>query len=306
MVINNVIAWDVDKMAVSMTGFGRAQKNIGNTVITAEIRTVNHRYLDFSAKIPRSFLFLEEKIKKITTAYFERGRVEVNIGIEGDSFVQKKLITDWELMDQFIKQINDAKDRYRLVGDIPVTLLTSLPEMISIQEWEQQPDKLKELIFKNIEDACKQVLEMRMEEGTFLKADLEKRLQRIRTIVLHLAEKRVYVTEAYRERIKKRVEAQLVNIESVDRDRLHQEIVLLAEKGDISEEITRLLAHLEHFREAVNGNGAIGRKLDFIVQEMHRETNTIGSKSTDPEISEITVNLKGEIEKIKEQVQNIE
>lgn len=262
-------------MAVSMTGFGRAQENIGNTIITVEIRSVNHRYLDFSAKIPRTFLFVEDKIKRIITAYFERGRVEVYIAIEGDGFVKKKLVADWELMDQFIQRINEAKDRYSLAGEIPVTLLTSLPEMITVQEKEEQPDNLKELILKNTELACKQVLKMRKEEGDFLHLDLEKRLQKIRNTILLLSEQREHVIEAYRERIRKKVEAQIENLELVDHARLHQEIVLLAEKGDITEEITRLLSHLEHFSETINSDGAIGRKLDFIVQEMHRETNTV-------------------------------
>ncbi|OZU90377.1 YicC family protein [Virgibacillus indicus] len=293
-------------MAISMTGFGRSQENLGNTVITVEIRSVNHRYLDFSVKIPRTFLFLEDKIKRIINSYFERGRVEVYIGIEGEGFVQKKLITDWELMDQFIQQISEVKDRYSLAGDIPVTLLTSFPEMITVQEIEDQPDNLKDLVLKNTEQACEQVLEMRKEEGGFLQCDLEKRMQKIKNTVSLLSERREYAVEAYRERIKKRVEAQIADLDLVDDARLHQEIVLLAEKGDITEEITRLLSHLEHFSETINNGGVIGRKLDFIAQEMHRETNTIGSKSTDPEISESTVLLKGEIEKIKEQVQNIE
>ncbi|PAV29945.1 YicC family protein [Virgibacillus profundi] len=293
-------------MGVSMTGYGSSTENIGDTAITVEIRSVNHRYLDFSAKIPRSFLFLEDKIKRIIQSYFERGRIEVYIEIAGDRFVQKNLQTDWDLMDQFINQINTAKDRYHLSGELPATILTALPEMITVQEIEQQPDDLNASILSNTELACIQVLKMREEEGAFLLKDLKERIASIENTVLLLQNRRTNVIEEYRRRIQKRIEEQLIDTVSIDHARLHQEIVLLAEKGDITEEITRLLSHVDHFMETINKSGAIGRKLDFIVQEMHREANTIGSKSTDPEISESTVLLKGEIERIKEQLQNIE
>ncbi|UJL47885.1 YicC family protein [Virgibacillus sp. NKC19-16] len=292
-------------MAMSMTGYGTSTSHLENTMLTVEIRSVNHRYLDFTAKIPRFFLFLEDKIKKIIQSYFGRGRIEVYISIEGESFVKKTVKTDWDLMDQYMDQLGKAKSRYHLIGDIPAEILAAIPELITIREAEEYPDGLKDAILTCTKEACEQVRVMRQEEGVFLSNDLEERLNTIYNIVSLLQTNRIRVMEEYRERIQKRIRDHLDD-NTVDQARVYQEIVLLAEKGDITEEVVRLLAHIEHFRGTLNTAEPIGRTLDFITQEMHREANTIGSKSTDTEISAYTVSLKREIEKMKEQLQNIE
>ncbi|MUK89490.1 YicC family protein [Ornithinibacillus sp. L9] len=293
-------------MVMSMTGYGRESIEMENTTITVEIRTVNHRFLDFTPKIPRSLLYLEDKIKKVAQSHFNRGRIEVFISIEGEKFVQKKLHTDWELMDQFFSDIQEARNRYQLSGEIPVTMLTSIPELITLQENDSQPTGLQEAIIQSIEKACIQVNKRRLEEGQFLSNDILERVKTIRSMVLLLETRRSEVIEEYRSRIHSRIEEYIDESPTVDANRIHQEIAILAEKGDITEEITRLLSHLNHFEELMKTDEPIGRKLDFILQEMHRETNTIGSKSTDSQIGEWTVSLKSDIEKIKEQIQNIE
>lgn len=297
---------DVVIMVMSMTGYGSSVYHLGNTTLTVEIRSVNHRYLDFTAKIPRSFLFLEGKIKKLIQTYFGRGRIEVYIGIEGESFVQKTVKTDWDLMDQYIDQLNQAKSRYNLIGVISAEVLPAVPDLITIEEAEQYPDELKDSILTCTKEACEQVRLMRREEGAFLINDLEERLNTIDSIVSLLQTNRNRVMEEYRERIQKRIKDHLDDTITIDQARVHQEIVLLAEKGDITEEVVRLFGHVEHFRSTLSMAEPIGRTLDFITQEMHREANTIGSKSTDTKISEYTVSLKREIEKTKEQLQNIE
>ncbi|MBY7143691.1 YicC family protein [Virgibacillus sp. NKC19-3] len=292
-------------MAMSMTGYGTSIYHLANTVVTVEIRSVNHRYLDFTAKIPSSFLFLEDKIKKIIQSYFERGRIEVYIRIEGEGFVKKTVKTDWELMDQYMDQLGEATRRYHLIGDIPAEVLAAVPDLITIQEAEEYPDGLNEAILACTNEACEQVRVMRQAEGAFLSNDLKERLTTIYTIVSSLQTDRRRVMEEYRERIQKRIREHLDDTR-IDEANIHQEIVLLTEKGDITEEIVRLLGHVAHFKETLNTAEPIGRTLDFITQEMHREANTIGSKSTDTKISEYSISLKREIEKMKEQLQNIE
>lgn len=289
-----------------MTGYGTDQVQIDDTLITVEVKTINHRFLDFNPKIPRSMLFLEEQIKKIIQSYFSRGKIEVYIQIEGENLAQRRLVTDWNLMDQYVRQLKEIQDRYNLSGEIPISMINAIPELLSVQEREQNHRKLEEAILNSIDMACAQVLQRRIEEGSFLIKDIKERVNSIRNMVLLLKERRAVVIEEYRMRINNRIDEYVGDSVMIDSSRMHQEIALLAEKGDITEEITRLLSHIDHFESIANEKDAIGRKMDFILQEMHRETNTVGSKSSDSQIGEWTVSLKSEIEKIKEQIQNIE
>jgi uncharacterized protein (TIGR00255 family) len=297
---------EVIRMAISMTGYGMGSLNTMDTTVTVEIRSVNHRFLDVTVKMPHAFLFLEVTIKKMIQSYFKRGKIEVYIGVEGDGLVQKKLTTDWELMDHYMHQMNLAMDRYQLKGEIPPTMITAMPEIISVQETSHKPEGLKTSIIKTTQSACEQLKTMRRDEGSFLGEDIIKRIAIIYDIVKVLEKLRPQVQAEYRERIQARINEFISGQEIMDHTRFYQEMILLAEKGDITEEITRLYSHMEQMKELVGQPEAMGRKLDFISQEMHREANTIGSKSTDPKVSVQAVALKSEIEKIKEQIQNIE
>ncbi|WP_249869838.1 YicC/YloC family endoribonuclease [Oceanobacillus saliphilus] len=293
-------------MVSSMTGYGKETQLIEKTSIMIEIRSVNHRFLDVMVKMPRSFLFLEDKLKKIAQSYFQRGRIEIYVGLEGDNLSRKKLTADWELMDQYMEQLNEAKRRYELSGELPLSVMTTIPDFFQIQETQEDTDEFHARILNGTEKACKQVSMMRMEEGDYLAGDLAERLETIHAIITGLSNRRDAVRREYQDKIRDRVSEYLDGSMAVDDARIHQEIVLLADKGDITEEITRLKSHREHFKRTLGSKEASGRKLDFITQEMHREANTIGSKSTDAKIGEWTVLLKSEIEKMKEQVQNIE
>ena len=296
---------DVIDMPLSMTGYGRKVLHIENTMVTIEIRSVNHRFLDIAIKLPRTFLFLEDKLKKTVQSQFTRGRIEVYISIEGDGFSNQTLQADWELIDQYVTHLDRAKQKYHLNGEIPLTVLSSMQDFFHIKDTGGSLEKVHQLILEGTLDACKQVSVMRQEEGVYLTNDLTERLRSITETVLQLRTKRDIVRKEYQERIMERIRVYVDDEISKD-GKFYQEIVLLAEKGDITEEITRLLGHIEHFERTMNSKEAAGRKLDFIIQEMHREANTIGSKSTDVSISEWTVSLKSMIEKMKEQVQNIE
>ncbi len=289
-----------------MTGYGTSTTHLENTTISVEIKSINHRFLDIIPKYPRTFIFLEDKIKKTVKSYFSRGRIEIHINIDGDNFVNKSIVTDWDLLDQYVQQLKKIKDRYALKGDIPMSVLTELPDLITVVENEEKPSELQNIVLTCVANACKQVEEMRMEEGKNLLEDILKRVSSIRDMVLLLEGRREKVIEEYRLRIKKRIEEYIEDSITIDKGQIHQEIAILSEKGDITEEITRLLSHLEQIEEICQGEESIGRKLDFIVQEMNREANTIGSKSTDSQIGRWTIGIKSEIEKIKEQVQNLE
>ncbi|WP_138414945.1 YicC/YloC family endoribonuclease [Aquibacillus sediminis] len=294
-------------MVLSMTGYGRNEMSIENMTVAVEIRSVNHRFLDISLKMPRSFMVMEERIKKAIKSYFHRGRIEVFISLEGEGSVQRDLIVDWDLMDQYIHSLKQTKERYQLEGDIPMEVVTQMDSLFSIQEKEYVDEDVHETIYKALDQACQQVISMRKVEGEQLGEDLLKRMDFIQKTVEKLGNRRNIVIIEYQERIQKRIaehlqEEQLPNQET----KLYQDIALLAEKGDITEEVIRLQSHAEQFLETIKQQGAVGRKLDFILQEMHRETNTIGSKSNDVQISELIVLLKSEIERVKEQIQNVE
>lgn len=288
-----------------MTGYGNEIKELDHALIKVEIRSVNHRFLDMKAKIPSSIMFLEDRLKQVMKQYFNRGRTELYISWEGDLLVERTLHTDWKLMDEFLKQLKEAKHRYQLSGDIPISVIATIPDLITVIEKEQQPTHFEDLLLESTRNVCEKVRKMREEEGSFLINDIKKRLTSIENMVSLVEGRRIHVIDEYRERIEKRIETYMNDSMNMD-ERIRQEIALLAEKGDITEEIIRLKSHLNHFYELIPLNDPVGRKMDFIVQEMHREINTIGSKSSDSMIGQWTVNLKSEVEKIKEQVQNIE
>jgi len=289
-----------------MTGYGIDTFHSDDLTLTVEIRTVNSRYLDFKAHIPRSLYGLEIEMKKIIQTHIERGRVELYINTIGNTFEEKSLHVDWDLMDQFFGQIDEIKARYQLSGDIPLSVITTMDEILSIKEQKQTNDGLHNFVLSSVEKVIKKVLKTRKSEGAFLIKDIENRAAFIVQTVQKIDERKEVVYDEYYMRIKDRIEAHFTEEIPYDESQLIQEVALLAEKSDITEEITRLNSHLEHFKQVTEQTNAMGRKLDFIIQEMHREANTIGAKSVDPTISEWIVQIKSNLEKMKEQVQNIE
>ena len=293
-------------MVMSMTGYGSDEFHIDDTTITVEMKSVNSRYLDFIPKIPRTLQELEIEMKNIVQQYFHRGRIELYITITGDYLTNKSLIVDWDLMDQYMKKFVEAKERYNLTGDFPLASIMLNDELFVIQETKTDSESFKTLLLESVEKATKQVLANRESEGNFLAEDITNRIDHMDDIVQSLQSRKEIVYKEYRERIKKRIEQHIGQSIEIDEVQLLHEIALLAEKGDITEEITRLNSHIHHFRQVLFNEKPVGRKLDFITQEMLREVNTIGAKSIDSKISEWIIILKSEIEKIKEQVQNIE
>jgi uncharacterized protein (TIGR00255 family) len=293
-------------MINSMTGYGRARKSVNNTTFTIEVKTVNHRFCDVSVKMPKEFLFLEEMIKKTVQKMLHRGRIEVFITLEGQEATEKKVNLDKYLLEQYIQQIKSAAKEHDLTGELSVEQLLHIPDLITISEKEEDLSLYQEVILETVTNATSRCLEMRQLEGLALAKDLSSRIQSIEETITIIQQYAPLVVDHYRERMRQKISEMIGNDLEVDDQRLLTEVAIFAEKADISEELTRLKSHCEQFIKIISVAGVVGRKLDFLVQEMNRETNTIGSKANDYQISQNVVSLKSEIEKIKEQVQNIE
>ncbi|MGI8315063.1 YicC/YloC family endoribonuclease [Halobacillus mangrovi] len=293
-------------MVKSMTGYGKKSIEVAETRLHVEIRSVNHRFLDISAKMPRNLMFIEEKLKRKIREVLSRGRIDLFITVEGQSIFEKKVDVDWRILDQYVEKLKQIKAHYDLTEHISIDMVTKLENVFSVQEIEENTNELQEALTSSIEEALNRLIVMRTAEGERLKSDLHQRITKVSSLLEKLEARRPYVVEEYKERIRARIEEYTKEEIQPDDTRILQEVGLLAEKGDVTEEFTRMHSHLSQFSKILTLEEPIGRRLDFIVQEMHREVNTIGSKSNDAKLTEWVVDLKNEIEKMKEQVQNIE
>ncbi|MYL48765.1 YicC family protein [Halobacillus litoralis] len=293
-------------MLKSMTGYGKSTVEVGDKTIHVEIRSVNHRFLDITTKVPHTLLFFEERLKQVVKGRLTRGRVDIFVRFEGENSVEKKIDVNWEIVDQYLTRLKDIQRRYDLTGDISIDMVSKLDYVFSEKEMENDSDELKTALLEAMDDAVRQLVEMRAKEGHELYEDLKTRIAKARSWLDSLDERRPMVIEEYKERIRTRVEEYTKEQLRPDETKILQEVALLAEKGDVTEELTRLQSHFIQFEDTLSMDEPVGRRLDFIVQEMHREVNTIGSKSNDGKMTEMVVNLKSEMEKVKEQVQNVE
>ncbi|QKE73074.1 YicC family protein [Arthrobacter citreus] len=289
-------------MVVSMTGYGKAILSNEQYKIHIEMKAVNHRYLETIVRMPRQLLAYEDAIKKIVAEYTSRGRVEVFVTIEG--LLQRTLQIDEGLIQQYKKAIENLSGEKQNESTYNPIDLLKLPEVTTVSEVEQINDNFEELLFTTTENACKQFFDVKCKEGRQLEKDLIERLSAIEECKKQIAEYSPQVVKSYREKLQSKLAE--VELTTVDEQRLLTEIMLFADRCDISEELVRLTSHLDLFKETLHLNESMGRKLDFIVQEMNREVNTIGSKANSLDISKQVVEIKNNLEKIREQVQNIE
>ncbi|QED47483.1 YicC/YloC family endoribonuclease [Cytobacillus dafuensis] len=290
-------------MVVSMTGFGRSNKNEGSFSALVEIKTVNHRFAEYQIRMPRQFLYLEDKIKKQLNAYIQRGRTEVFITIEGQGILSRNVHIDWALLDEYYQYIRKIKDRYAIDKEITIQDLTR-EELINIEEKEANSETLEKIVLSAVGEACIQLRQMRTMEGAVLEKDLSHQLNQLKEHVILLKDYAPNVVQQYQEKLAKRMN-DLVSGQ-FDEGRILTEVAIFADKVDINEELTRLNSHIKQFTQTLLASEPIGRKLDFILQEMNRETNTIGSKANDYKIASEVVEMKSLLEKMKEQVQNVE
>jgi uncharacterized protein (TIGR00255 family) len=291
-------------MVISMTGYGRSRSESGSFSVTVEIKTVNHRFCEFNIRMPRQLLKIEEKMKKKLTQHIRRGRVEVYVTLEGEGTITRKVLVDWKLLEEYHQFIREAKEKFGFEGNVTLQDLLDREELVHIEETEAGNEDLENLVLSALENAAVMMKQMRMAEGKELKKDMLANLQQIDSVVHDLRADSPRVIEAYQERLKKRMQ-EFINGQ-VDEDRILTEVAVFADKADINEEITRLISHIQQFSQTLEDDEPIGRKLDFLVQEMNREANTIGSKANDSSIAKKVVDVKSLLEKLKEQIQNIE
>lgn len=294
-------------MAKSMTGFGRAASEEGrDKVFSVEIKSVNHRYLDINTRMPKAMIPLEEKIRRKVKEYLNRGKVDLFINYKnygkGDSVATLNL----DFAKTYVEALKVLKNEFSdLKDDLTLSLVSRHPEVISIEEKEESLDEIWEEISNLLDISLKAMLEMREFEGDKLKEDIILKSNEIENLVSKIEEKSTVIVENYKLRLEDRLTDILGKVE-VDENRLAMEVAIFADKVAIDEEIIRLKSHIKHLRETLELSEPIGRKLDFIMQEMNREANTIASKSTDLDITNNVIDIKNTLEKIREQVQNIE
>ena len=293
-------------MIVSMTGYGRSLKENNNYQVTVEMKAVNHRFCEINIRMPRQFFFIEDQLKKVIGRYISRGKVDVFINLNGEGIVNRKLSVDWDLVDQYFETFEKMSTRYTSPQNFPLETLILHENVVDVQESDDASEGLTNMVVSAAEEAVKQLREMREKEGNELHHDLHTRIDNLAQRTADLKENVPNVQKNYREKLTKRVQEFVAGTMEIDESRILTEVAVYADKADIQEEITRIMSHVKQFNEILTQGKVVGRKLDFIVQELNREINTIGSKANDILISQNVVNLKSELEKIREQVQNIE
>lgn len=291
-------------MVKSMTGFGRAEANQGTYKILVEMKSVNHRFCEINIRMPKQFLVLEEKLKKAVGSYLHRGRVEVFITIEGQNIHEHSLDVDWKLLSAYIDALHKAKDRHQISGSIEINDILKLENVFTIKEAHTGMEEIEKSLLEQVQLATEQLVSMRTLEGEQLKEDIFIHLTYIENMAQELQQFAPLVVEAYRKRLEKKMK-EFLGSEIVEQ-RIMAEAAIFADRADINEELKRIHSHLGQFTQSLHSADPVGRKLDFLVQELNREVNTIGSKANDAKIANLVVEMKACLEKIKEQVQNIE
>lgn len=292
-------------MINSMTGFGRFEIQDTDKRFTVEIKSVNHRYLDFNIKMPKKLSFFENAIRTTLKDYMQRGKIDVFITYEDFTQSRVSLQYNEELARQYLEYFNQMADSFQLVNDVTVSRLARFPEVLTMEEQSVDEKELWCLLEKALREAAKQFAAARNLEGENLRTDLIAKLDHMLTNVEAVEVRSPQILAEYRERLEQKM-TELLQDTQIDESRIASEVILFADKICTDEETVRLRSHIEHMKSVLLDGDGIGRKLDFIAQEMNREANTILSKANDLETSNIAIELKTDIEKVREQIQNIE
>lgn len=292
-------------MIQSMTGFGRCQKTLGSRDITVEIKAVNHRYLEFSSRLPRSLGFIEDKLKAQVQSRIARGKVEVSVTVAEQKGSASRVTLNEGLALSYLEELRIFARKNGLTDDLTLSDFCRLPDLFTTRMAEVDEDALWRDISETADGALDSFIAMRRREGEKLSADLAAKLYNILTLVEAVERRSPETVETYRQRLYKKL-GELLADRQIDDSRVLTEAALFADKVAVDEETVRLRSHIDQFRHILTLEEPVGRKFDFLVQEMNREANTIGSKAQDAEMARIVVELKSEIEKVREQIQNIE
>lgn len=292
-------------MIKSMTGYGQGIVNFDDYRINVELKTVNNRYLDTNIRVYKQYLFLEEVIREVAAKKISRGKLDVSIQFENIKTDDRVVTVNESVAKGYYDAMNKMSEIFGIKNDISVSVLSSFSDVFTVEKKEQDKEKITSDVIKVLEEAFLNLTKSRSSEGERLCTFFNEELDLMSSIVDKIEKRSPVTVEEYRSRVKEKVEEFLEGT-NVDETRLLTEVCIYSDKVNITEEITRFKSHLAEFKKLLNEDVPIGRKLDFIIQELNRETNTMGSKCNDYEISKNVVELKSEIEKIREQVQNIE
>ena len=292
-------------MIKSMTGFGRCEKVTEEYKLSAEMKAVNHRYLDMSIKMPKKFNYFEAGIRNLLKNDIQRGKVDVFINYEDYTENKMSLKYNASLAAEYMEYFKKMEEQFGIANDIKVSVLSRMPEVLTMEEVPDDEDSMWKILSEVVEEAADSFVESRVREGEHLKNDLLGKLDYMLEQVAFIEERSPRVVAEYRMKLEEKVH-ELLESASIDEGRIATEVTIFADKICVDEETVRLRSHIEHTRKELLAGGSVGRKLDFIAQEMNREANTILSKANDLEISDTGINLKTDIEKVREQIQNIE
>ena len=293
-------------MIRSMTGYGKQSLSIDGREYQIEIKSVNNRYLDINIKMPKTLSYLEDTIKKEISEKIKRGKIDVFITFENNSQEGKNIKINKELAKLYINQLKELAQEEKISSNIEVIEIAKFPDILTIKV-DEEDEKIKQEIIQTTQEATNKIIEMKNIEGEKIAQDLLQRISNIENKIIEISEKSTGLIQEYVVKLEKRIQ-EILKTEKIDKSRLAQEVVIYADKCSIEEEITRLKSHIYQFKNLIsnNENETIGKKLDFIIQEMNRETNTIGSKANNLEITNGVIDIKTELEDIREQIQNIE
>ncbi len=291
-------------MLKSMTGFGRAEKALDGYNVKVNLKSVNHRYMDVAVKVPKYYTFMEDKIRTYASKYISRGKVEVFVSLERTKGSDKTIVLDEAVAANYISALKSLK-KLGLKDDVKISTISQYHDIFKLESNEADEEFISNLILDVFSDAAEDFVNMRINEGKNMEADILSHLDILAGNLALVEERYPKIVEEYRNRLLRKI-TEVLEDKNVDEARLVTEAAIFAEKSDIGEETVRLRSHIKEFKKAIDTDLPIGKKLDFMIQEMNRETNTMGSKANDVEISKIIVNMKSEIEKIREQIQNIE
>lgn len=292
-------------MIKSMTGYGKSEQTIDSLNVTVEIKSVNHRYFEFSARVPREYGFLEEKLKKYCNSLITRGKVECYVSVEDLEEREMEVNVNETLAAGYVKALKELSERFGLKDDVSAVTLSRYPDVITLHKASEDEERIWNAVKTVAETAVSKFIEMRETEGSKLRGDILSRADYIIECVEFIEGRSPETVREYNEKLKQRMK-ELLGDAAVDEQRLLNEAAIYADKIAVDEETVRLRSHISQLRDFMNSSEAIGRKLDFLVQEINREANTIGSKAQDVDIAKKVIAIKAEVEKIREQVQNIE
>jgi uncharacterized protein (TIGR00255 family) len=288
-----------------MTGFGRSEIVNEERKIVVEIKAVNHRYCEMNVKLPKKLNYFETTIRTFLKDYIQRGKVDVFVTYEDYTKSNVCVKYNSDIAAEYVKYLGEMTNQFNLTDDVKTSVLARFPEVLSLEEQTADTDSIWEHLKEAITQAAEMFVESRIKEGDNLRADLTSKLDSMLDMVDFIEKKSPDIVSEYKAKITERINELLGNT-AVDDNRIAMEVTLFADKVCVDEEIVRLKSHIQQTRAILNEGGSVGRKLDFIAQEMNREANTILSKSNSLEISDMGINLKTEIEKVREQIQNIE